>query len=287
MQERGATAVSRIATAARKFQPDMVVDALAEAVMTKEQYRRGEAKEKVTRTIFKERLEQLAATATAQDTVIIYTHSHGYRNGFEESQPLGGIVMDLPVRRTGHRGALLWDEYAELILDIPAKNVIVLTMSCFSGGLIEYFDSQEVKSRWSDRRRKEGRNFIVLTSQNKDMQSPPILKDGEVINPFTYAAAKAFGGEADGFVLAGGRPVEPRDKDGRLTVGEIIDYILYTTENTPSEAARHRNIAKPQVTGSFDRADVLCTGAGASANDGGDENTPGQDTPADAEKPHR
>ena len=257
MQERGVTAVRRIAAAVRKFQPDIVVDALAETVMTKEQYRRGEAKEKVTRDVFKERLERLAATTTAQDTVIIYTHSHGHRNGFEKSQPLGGIVMDLPVRRTGHHGALLWNEYAKLLLDIPAKNVIVLTMSCFSGGFIEYLNSPEVRNRWNNRRQKQGRNFIVLTSQNKDRQSPPIVKDGEVINPFTLAVAKAFGGEADGFRLTGGKPVEPRSGDGRLTAGELIDYILYTTENTVSEAARRRNIAKPQLTGSFDRGDVM------------------------------
>jgi hypothetical protein len=283
MQERGATAVRRIAAGARNFQPGVIVDALAENIMTKEQYRRGEVREKVTRTIFKKRLKHLSATTTAEDTVVIYTHSHGYRNGFEKSQPLGGIVMDLPVRRTGHSGALLWDEYAGLLLDIPAKNVLVLTMSCFSGGLVEYLNSPQVKKHWAGRRRKQGRNFIVLTSQNKELKSPPILKDGEVINPFTYAVANALAGEADGFNLVNGKPAEPRRKDGVLTMGEIVDYILYTTQNTVSEAARHRNIARPQLTGSFDREDVLIYGTKILPGNRQDKSTSQQGVPPDPE----
>ena len=286
-QKIAAAAVHKVADDARRSQSRIIVDALAEVVMTKEQYRRGETKEKVTGTIFKERLTRLANTATPQDTVVIYTHSHGRKSGFEESQPLGGIVMDLPVRLPEHRGTLLWDEYTELLLKIPAKNVVVLTMSCFSGGLVEYLNSPQVKARWKDRRQMQGRNLIVLTSQNKELQSGPIIRDGEVINPFTYAVAKAFAGEADGFNLVHGEPVRVGRKDGKLTVGEVIDYVLYTTENTTSEQTWLKNTAKPQLTGSFTRGDVLFIGAKASRDDHGDENTAQQDAAADADKPHR
>lgn len=256
-QERAIVAVRKIAKAAQSGHRDGIVDAVAEAVMTKDQYRRGEAKEKVTGAIFRKRLTRLAAKTTLRDTVVIYTHSHGRKNGFEESQPLGGIVMDLPVRRPGHRGTLLWDEYADLLLKIPAKNTVVLTMSCFSGGLVEYLNSPQVKRRWQDRRQQEGRNLIVLTSQNKDLVSPPIGKDGELVNPFTLAVAKALAWEADGFELVDGKPAKLGRSDGKLTAGELIDYILYATENTTSEAPRRRNIARPQLTGSFSRRDVL------------------------------
>jgi enterochelin esterase-like enzyme len=259
LQERALTAVSRVAGAARKFKPAIIVHALAENVMTKKQVRQGEAREKVTGEIFSERMRQLAKLALSQDTVVIYTHSHGRRAGFEGSQSLGGLVMDLPVRRPEHRGTLLWDEYVEMLLKIPAKNVLVLTMSCFSGGLVEYLNRPNVRNRWKDRQ-QQGRNFIVLSSQNKDLPSPAIVIAGEVINPFTYAVAKALGGEADGFLLRSGKPAESRCKDGKLTVGEIIDYILYTTENTASEFAGRKNNAKPQLTGSFDRKDVLIIG---------------------------
>ena len=113
------------------------------------------------------------------------------------------------------------------------------------------------------------------------------MKDGEVINPFTFAVAKAFGGEADGFRLAGGKPVEPRSKDGKLTVGELIDYILCTTENTVSEVARRKNIAKPQLTGSFDRGDVLIYGAKFPASNREDGRTSQQEVPVDSDKPGR
>lgn len=256
-QQRGIDAVRRVVNAANAALRGAIVDALAENVMSIEQYRRGQAQETVTGAVFRERLRRMTETATPLDTVVIYTHSHGRKNGFEESQPLGGIVMDLPVRQPEHGGALLWDEYADLLLKIPAKNVVVLTMSCFSGGLVEYLNSEPVLDRWKDRRQKEGRNLIVLTSQNERLTSDPIVKDKEVVNPFTYAVARTLEGEADGFSLAAGKPVPCQPKDSKLSVGEMIDFILYTTENTVSETASRRNTARPKLTGSFNRGDVL------------------------------
>lgn len=259
-QEIARVAVRNVVEASRKSHQDIVIDALAESVMTKDQFRQGKVKEKVTGKIFKEHLSRLIATATPQDTVVIYTHGHGRKDGFEKSQPLGGIAMDLPIRRLEHKGTILWDEYTDLILDIPAKNVVVLTMACFSGGLVEHLNSPKVRKRWEHRHQKEGRNLIVLTSQCKDKPSSPIAKNSKVINPFTYAVTKMLAGEACGFKLKHGKPVSYSKKDDKLTVGELIDFTLYTTEHTLSERPRMKNNAKPQVTGSFDRADVLSFG---------------------------
>ena len=286
-QQRGILAVRRVAEAAKAAQREAIVDALTENVITIEQYRRGQTRETVTGKVFRERLRRLTEMAAPQDTVVIYTHSHGRKNGFEDSQPLGGIVMDLPVRQPEHGGALLWDEYANLLLKIPAKNVVVLTMSCFSGGLVEYLNSPPVLDRWEDRRQKEGRNLIVLTSQNERLTSGPIVKDKEVVNPFTYAVARALEGEADGFALAAGKPVPGQRKDSRLSVGEVIDFILYTTENTDSETTQRRNTARPQLTGSFDRCDVLFAQIQGPGPDTRNNNTAQQDAPADADKPRR
>lgn len=287
LQKRAIIAVQKVAAAAKSCHCEAIVDALAEHAMTKEQYRRGEANEEVTGAIVRERLKRLAETATPRDMVVIYTHSHGRKSGFEERQPLGGVVLDLPVRCPEHAGTLLWDEYADLLLKIPAKNIVVLTMSCYSGGLVEHFNSPRVEERWKNRRRKEGRNLIVLTSQNKDLISAPIVKDGEVINPFTLAVAKAFAWEADGFELMGGKAAKTGCKDGKLTVGELIDYILYATENTTSEAPRRKNIAKPQLTGSFNRGDVLVERIEAPISDTRNGNTAQQDASADADEPRR
>ena len=257
LQKREVDAVERIAKAASGIKPGAIIDSLAENVMTIQQYRRGGVKELVTGDVFRERLKRLVATAKPQDTVVIYTHSHGCRNGFEQSQPLGGIAIDLPIKQLPHGGTMLWDEYADLLLRIPAKNVIVLTMSCFSGGFVEYLSSKEAEDRWKDRRLKEGRNFIVLTSQNDSLTSDPIMRGAEIVNPFTYAVGRAFSGEADGFVLADGKPTNQLPKDGKLSVGELVDFILYTTKNTTSDRTRLKNTANPKSTGSFDRDDIL------------------------------
>lgn len=264
-QERAAVAVRIVADAARQFQPAIIVDALAENVMTREQFRRGEVEAKVHGAVFRQRLQQLAQAATAQDTVIIYTHTHGTRGGPDASRPPGGLLLDPAWRRPETRGVLTWDEYAELLLDIPAKNVVVLTMACYSGGLAEHLDSPQVRERWEGRRQWEGRNLVVLTSQNKDLPSPPIMKGGELVNPFTYAVAEAFAGKADGFALASGEPDKHQAKDGNLTVGEFIDFVLFTAPNAVSENARRENNAEPQVLGSFNREDVLLARRGGGA----------------------
>lgn len=256
MQERGVEAVERISKAARSMQPGSEIESLAENVMTMQQYRNRAIQERVTGEVFRDRLKGLIDSAKPQDTVVIYTHSHGCRNGFEPTQPLGGMVIDLPIKQLPHGGTMLWDEYTDLLLRIPAKNVIVLTMSCFSGGFVEFLDSSPVHDRWKDRA-TEGRNFIVVTSQNENLTSDPISKGTEIVNPFTYAVAKAFAGEADGFELVDGTPKREAHKDGNVSVGELIDYILYTSKNTMSDRIRLKNTADPKSTGSFHREDIL------------------------------
>lgn len=257
MQQRGIAAVEKLEAAAKAAFPGATVDSLAEGVITPDQFRRGGVVERVTGEIFRMRLEALAATAGPDDTVVIYTHSHGRQNGFEAEQPLGGIVVDLPVRRPEHAGTLLWDEYADLLLAIPARNVVVLTMACFAGGLVEHLESEAVAPRWRERRSKEGRNLVVLTSQNAELKSEPIGKDGVLVNPFTLAVARGLAGAADGFALVEGAAAPPGAKDGTISIGELVDFVLDETEHTRSDLPSRPNTAKPCVTGSYDRGDIL------------------------------
>lgn len=263
MQQRGIAAVAKLEAAAKAAFPGATIDSLAESVITPDQFRRGGVVERVTGGIFRKRLEALAATAGPDDTVVIYTHCHGRQNGFEAAQPLGGIVVDLPVRRPEHAGTLLWDEYADLLLAIPARNVVVLTMACFAGGLVDHLESAAVAPRWRERRSKEGRNLVVLTSQNAALTSEPIGKDGVLVNPFTLAVARGFAGAADGFTLTDGAPAPPGAKDGAISIGELIDFVLDQTEHTRSDLPSRPNTAKPCATGSYDRGDILsCFAAG-------------------------
>ena len=264
-QKRAADAVRKVAEAARNLGPRVVVDALAEEVMTKERVLAGESEERVTGSVFLDHLARLAEAAGPADTVIIYTHTHGVRKGVARPNSPGGLVLDPPFRRFGHRGLLAWDEYADYLLPIPAKHVVVMTMACFSGGLIDTLESAPMKARW-EHRREEGRSLVVLTSQDNRTMSPPIVLDRELINPFTYAVAEALAGAADGFCLAAGEPSAARPAEGQITIGELIDYTLYTTQHTPSESLQRPNIARPRVTGSFDRDVVLCRFAAESAD---------------------
>jgi len=251
-QERAIDAVEKVTGAASSFQPSIHARSLAEAVMTQEAFRRGEVEATVNGAVFHEQLRWLTENASSEYTVIIYTHTHGIESGKAAPNHPGGIVLD-----PGRRGTLPWDDYAELVLAIPARNVVVLTMACYSGGLIDAFNQAEIRQRWQDRRQVEGRNLIVLTSQNRELMSPPIVKNRELINPFTYALAEALSGKADGFTIEEGRPRVDGVADGSLTAGELIDFVLHTTGNTRSEAAVRPNVAEPQVTGSFDRNDIL------------------------------
>jgi len=259
MQQRAPDAIRRVGTAMRAIDSHAVVKTLIEPVRTINQYRAGQGREVVTGEAFRNELKTLIDTATPNDTVVIYTHSHGLKNGFEDVQPLGGMVLDLPVRRPPHSGVFLWDEYADLILKIPAKNVVVLTMSCFSGALTKHLNSPEMAKKWKDREAK-GRNFVVMTSQNDVLKSEPIRIGNQMLNPFTYAVERALGGLADGFVKPGGKPADA-SKDGKLQLGEVIDYVLYATEHTQSDSILPLNTSKPQVTGSYKRDAILGKGS--------------------------
>jgi hypothetical protein len=259
LQERGVAAVNLIAEASKSLHPPPIVDALAEQPMTVAAFHRGQGRQLVTGDVVRKHLRQLSRTVAPADTVVIYTHSHGRKSGFQSSQPLGGLVLDLPAMTPKRAGTLLWDEFAELLLEIPGKNVLVLTMSCFSGGLIEFLESPEIRMRWQNRRAVEGRNFIVITSQDSQRKSVPITIDGIVINPFTYAVARVLSGKAVVFHAEEDAQDDEQLTERWLTVGETIDGILWLTKHTPPQKDHEalQNNAQPQYTGSFDREDIL------------------------------
>ena len=107
MQRIGQSAIRLVAESARKTSKGISIDALSEAVMTREQFLSGEVKAKLSGALFKRRLKALAKKVGSRDTVLIYTHTHGRRAGFERSQPLGGLVLDLPKLKPEHRGTTL------------------------------------------------------------------------------------------------------------------------------------------------------------------------------------
>ena len=143
----------------------------------------------ISRAKFKAFLEGLATKLSAQDTVVIYTHSHGVQ---------GGLVLNQYVSPTTGRltpDVMPWSELGELILSLPAKNVIVFTMSCYSGGLVDYLNS--VSDRWKSRNQR-GQSLLVISAQNSNSLSRAVsVQDqttGETVlmNGLPYAVSRTF-----------------------------------------------------------------------------------------------
>ena len=211
----------------------------------------------VTRSRVLDELDSLQRNLGSNDTLIIYSHSHGMQG---RSGKPGGLPLDDPGTGRWRPFHLDWREYADHLLRLPARTVVVLTMACHSGGLVEFLNSDDgARRRWQTRK-EQGRNFLVLTSQNGHSLSNPRRIDGRLINPFTHAVLKAFDGAADGYE----RGRKERHPDGRITLGELADFV-------PDEARRHtapgdgKNDPDPQMTGSFDRETLLATLSAAGA----------------------
>jgi hypothetical protein len=201
----------------------------------------------VTHETVRHRFQTWCERLDTNDTIIIYSHTHGLksRNG-----RTGGLLLGRA--HPSEPGILNWPDYAEQLLNLPAKTVVVLTMACHSGELVDYLNTDEkAKSLWQTRK-ESGRNFLVLTSQNADSLSNPRRIDGEVINPFTYAVRKALEGKADGY-RDGGPYGQP---DGRITLGELAAFILNETRKH-TRTGDESNDPDPQITGSFDPETVI------------------------------
>ena len=263
LQRRGITAATKVSEAANRIFPDVKLQLLIEPETTPQKIRTGNAKENVTKKKFYDHLLDLTTSVQADDTVFIYTHTHGQRTRAAPSElkTCGGIVLSLPVNDPITRGVFPWEEYAKLVLKIPARNVIVLTMACFSGELIDTLNEQRMKDMWKDRK-SQGRNFVVLTSQNSTKLSSPIGIGDQIINPFTYALITAL--KKDSYTSTSNQHIESNDRknkqshsDAKITIGEFIDHILITTKETPSNIRQYKNTAEPQVEGSYNRSDVL------------------------------
>ncbi len=241
LQRRGVVAIERI-NAAVDVADSFLLHSIIEPVMTEDEYYNDSPEMKVSQKIIFDELEKYAKNVSSWDTLIIYSHTHGLKNEFIPEEPWGGLRLDAPPRNRRplpHRGVTIWPQYAEQLLAIEAKTVIVMIMSCFAGGFIDYL--MEIEDQWNNRA-DEGKNFIVITSQNNALPSGPVMIEGEFINPFTYAVEQALLGHPDGAITG--------EKDGFVSLEEWAQYIMETTSlNDPR--------ALPQMIGSYHPDQIL------------------------------
>ena len=237
-QQRAVDANARVSTAIAMWN-QFKLDTLSELVTN------NPAQLIVDKSVVTERMKSYAAELKSDDTLVVYSHSHGVDNRAapDGSVREGGLLVGVEQGI----GKMTWSEYAELLLSLPAKNVIVFTMACYSGNLVEVLNSPAFKARWENRR-QQGRNFVVVTAQNSDLLSGPANIEGTMINALPYAVEQAFNGKADGH----------KDErfqgttDSRLTLGELIYFTLHT-----SRTAGVGNTNDSQMLGSFDPNLVL------------------------------
>lgn len=231
-QQRAVDANTRVAGAISTWDR-FAMDVLSEVVTS------DQTQLTVDKSVVTDRLRSYADDLKSDDTLVVYSHTHGVKNRIANNGTLveGGLLVGIEQGV----GKMTWSEYAELLLDLPAKNVIVFTMACYSGSLVDVLKSPTFKSRWENRQ-KEGRSFVLVTAQNSDLLSGPANINGVMINALPYAIEQAFAGKADGHKDDRFQGIA----DQRLTLGELVHYTLYT-----SRTAGIGNTNDSQMIGSF------------------------------------
>ncbi len=248
-QQRGYDAVESVGGAVAR-DDGFAVDLLHEPVRSLSEYQANPTPFAVTSDVVTGKLQGYAQSLAGDDVMIVYSHTHGVRS--IPGQHLGGLVLDDTGTEDHSDAWLSWSVYADRLLELPARTLVVLTMSCFSGGLVKYLDnSTSARARWEGRK-AEGRNFVVLTSQNATSLSNPRIIEGERINPFTYAVVQAFEGAADGYRSAS----SDEAADGVMTLAELVDYVTDEAKKY-TVAPDADNDPDPQVTGSYESDTVV------------------------------
>jgi len=184
----------------------------------------------------------------------IGTKVHGTQSGYNELyrkwQELKGVMTDKDMyvqyssghgSHTGLEFGPSYNQIRDNALSYPAKEVIIFTMACYSGNLVNSFN--EKKQLWQDWP-SQGRTLMVMASSraNETSSTGPIHDAGEPTGPsgsagsaFGHSLWKALVGNADGAVDG--------IKDHFLSLEEIRDFTIKRTQ----EVGGHT----PMVTGAY------------------------------------
>ncbi len=152
--------------------------------------------------------KEIGNKITSRDMFMQYSSGHGFASGLAVG--------------------VNFNEMRDTLLAYPAKEVVIFTMACESGGLVDSFNKK--KSTWENWP-AEGRSLLVLVSSktNENSSTGP-GKDpsepgggvGSAGSAFGHALWKALAGAADGFVDG--------FKDGFVSLGELRDYTIFRTK---------------------------------------------------------
>lgn len=142
------------------------------------------------------------------DMFLQMSSGHGYEGGARA----GGLAVGATHEEI--------KTYALKMLDKGAQEVVIFMMACNSGGIVDAFSAADLS-------RYEGKTIFVMASSAADVNSstgdmsvdPTIGGQGSTGSAFGNSLWKALQGAAD------------INKDGVITLQEIIDYVVPATEN--------------------------------------------------------
>lgn len=182
--------------------------------------------DQASRTTVMREWAALQSQITANDMYVQYSSGHGFPSGLEVG--------------------VSYDDIVTHALSLKAREIVIMTMACYSGGLVEAFNRR--KSEWQNWQ-SQGRTLVVVSSSSKSQTSStgpgtdPAQPgpNGSAGSAFGYSLWKSLTGDADGFTDG--------IKDGYLSIQEILSY---TTAKTKSVGGH-----TPQVTGVYSDALVM------------------------------
>jgi uncharacterized caspase-like protein len=181
--------------------------------------------------------------ALEEDMVTIYFAGHGSPESPDSLANLYLLPYDANYADIASTGFPMWDIETALKRFIKAKKVVVIADACHSGGVGQAFDIARRANRGVainpigtglQNLSQTGEGIAVISAADDKQTSQEGRQWGDGHGVFTYYLLKGLNGEAD------------YNRDGRVTLGELIPYL--------SEKVRREtmNAQSPTVAGKFD-----------------------------------
>jgi hypothetical protein len=198
-----------------------------------------------TGVYMKKALFEWLKQALEEDAVTIYFAGHGSPESPDSPENLFLLPYDAEYDSIATTGFPMWDIETALKRFIRAQKVVVIADACHAAGVGQSFDIARRASRGItvnpissglQSLSQVGDGICVISASDAKQLSQESRNWGGGHGVFTYFLLQGLKGEAD------------YNKDGRVTLGELIPYL--------SEQVRRatKNAQSPTVAGKFDPA---------------------------------
>ncbi len=178
-----------------------------------------------TGTAIRQKWETLTSNMHSEDMYVQYSSGHG--------------------SRTGLMVGVSYDDMRDAALAMPAREIIIFTMACYSGNLVNSFNAR--RSDW-ERFAEDGRTLLVMASSRAHETSStgpgtdpdePNQPRGSAGSAFGHALWKALIGYADGHVDG--------VKDGFISLEEIIAFSTWKTKRVGGHTPVYTGTYNPHI----------------------------------------